>query len=369
MKRSLTLVFLFFLTNWAISQIALNPGIDTSSIEHKEILTLWKNYVNTYPSKDNNEYLKFWNKEEKQLWENPDLTLHGIGDQSIFSMGSKTVLSILPHENDYYQIKTAFGWNDSTHHFYLLCITNHYAKKVNDKYKLFSALKANSSNLSISKTPEYSTYTIKGKSIPKHTLDSLSEFNQKLRKDYKIEEVKKLNIIYGEKSQELYHVLGFDFNLMSSTNNPSSGMSNVSNKMIFLSGLASLFHETTHIYINPLFPESPLLEGVATFYGGSMGKSLNDGIIFLNNYVNQNPQINLYEKFKARNFYINNELNPIYVLQGLLIKLAFNKEGTQGIINLLSIKTDEEIFENFFKLKNEKEINRFLKGELKNNSY
>lgn len=368
MKKYSSFIVLLFLTNWAISQTAFNPGIDTSSSEHREILTFWESYIKANPSKENKEYLKFWNEEEKQLWSNPDLSLHAIGDQSIFSMGSKTVLSILPHGNDYYQIKTAFGWSDSTNHIYLLCLSNHYVKKIDGNYKLFSALKANPDNLSITETSAYKIYTLKGRKIPKPTLDSLSQFIQQLKSDYEIEGEKILKIIYGINSQEMYELIGFDFNLMSSTNNPSSGMSNAPNNLILLSGLASMFHETTHIYLNPLFPKSPLLEGLATFYGGSMGKPLSEGINFLNKYVSEHPQIDLYEQLLEGNFYINNEFNPIYILQGLLIKLAHNNEGTEGIIKLLSIENEEEIYEKYFGIKNKEKIDHFLKRELKENS-
>jgi hypothetical protein len=152
---------------------------------------------------------------------------------------------------------------------------------------------------------------------------------------------------------------------MSSTNNPSSGISDLSNNLIILNGLSPIFHETTHIYLNPLFPESPLVEGLATFYGGSMGKSLAEGIRFMHSYVTANTEISLYEKMKEGNFFINNEYNPIYILQGLLIQIANDKNGTEEIKILLAYKDIDKIFEIYFNLKGAESIDKFLKSELK----
>ena len=152
---------------------------------------------------------------------------------------------------------------------------------------------------------------------------------------------------------------------MSSTNNPSSGISDIVNELIIINGLAVIFHETTHIYLNSLYVKTPLSEGLATFYGGSMGISLSDNIKFLHNYIQKNDEIDLYEKLIESNFYIDNKHNPIYTLQGLLIQLSYDKGGISEMKKLLSFNNLDEIFNQYFRIKNKNSIDKFLKLELK----
>ncbi|MCC7332189.1 MAG: hypothetical protein IT232_06230 [Flavobacteriales bacterium] len=351
------------------AQIALNPGLDTSSVIQKEIFNFWSNYLKSKPAKNTTDYLDFWDKSEREKFKQPDLTLHAINtEHSIFSQGYITILSILPIENNYYQIKTAIGWGDSTNHAYLLAITNHFVKRTVNGYKLFSPLTVFSNKLNIIETDDYRIYTSKNTLIPKDTLDNLTNFILKLKSDYQIKENKKITIIYGKNKNETEAILGFDFDCMAATNNPVSGISDLSNNLIILNGLSPIFHEITHIYLNPLYKETPLLEGLATFYGGSLGKSLQKGINFLNKYSSQNSRIDLYEKLEDSYFHIDNEYNPIYTLQGLLIKLAYEKEGINGVKKILTFGSFEEIFIQYFHLQKKSEFNNFIKEELKKNS-
>jgi len=302
MKLKILSLILIFACNVNIyGQIHLNCGIDTATIEHKEILSFWNDYIKSKPSKNTTDYLEFWNENDKKLFKQPDLILHSINTiHSTFAMGYPTLLSILPYQKDFYEIKTAVGWADSTH-IELLAITNHYVKKVDEKYKLFMPFNVKT-DINLIEQDNFRIYTLKNTEIPQDTLEKLSNFISQLKSDFGIAEKKKLTIIYGKNNKETEKILGYDFNLMSSSNNPSSGISDHSNNLIILNGLSSIFHETTHIYLMPLFPKSCLNEGIATYYGGSMGKSLAQGITFLNEYLTQNNDINLYEKVKRKQF-------------------------------------------------------------------
>jgi hypothetical protein len=365
MIQALILVFFFTLATNSIAQVKLNPGVDTSSTEHKEILLFWTEYLKSKPSKSSADYLEFWNADDKRLFKQPDLTLHAINtEHSTLAMGYTTVLSILPYQKNFFEIKTAIGWSDSTGHINLLAITNHYVSKKDGRYKLYSPIKTNRS-VRLIETDYYKIFTLENTTIPTDTLIKLTEFIDNIKSDYQINEDKKVIIIYGKNYKETEEILGFDFNLMSSANNPSGGISDISNNLIILNGLSPIYHETTHIFLNPLFKDSPLLEGLATFYGGSMGKSLAAGIRFLDSFISVNENINLYDKLTKGNFFINNEYNPIYILQGLLINIAFEKGGIKEVKRILSFRNFDDIFEFYFKIHDKNNIDKFLKSELK----
>src|SRR5690554_1524502 len=261
--KNINFSFIFVLiSKLCFGQIELNPGIDTSSVAHKDILKFWTEYLESRPSKGSTAYLDFWSEDIRSNLKQPDLTLHAINtENSTLLMAYPTILSILPYKNNFYQIKTAMGWSDTTSHIKLLAIVNHYVKKTDDKYKLYAPIEVEE-NIEVIDYNDFRIYTLTGTVIPQETLDELIAFIRKLKSDFNIREQKKMIVIYGKTHKETDTILGFDFNLMSSTNNPSSGISDLSNNLIVLNGLSSIFHETTHIYLNPIFTETPLLEGL-----------------------------------------------------------------------------------------------------------
>jgi len=360
-----TVTFLVLWTNiYGQIPIHLGAGIDTVTVEHKEIISFWTEYLKSKPSKTTTEYLDFWNENDRNLFKQPDLILHSINTEiSTFAMGYPTILSVLPYKENYFEIKTVMGWAVSTGHIDLLSITNHYVKKEAGNYKLFMPLNIKD-DVGLIEQDDFRIYSLKTTEIPQKVLEELGTFISMLKSDFGITESKKLTIIYGKNNKETEKILGFDFNLMSSTNNPSSGISDLSNNLIIINGLPVIFHETVHIYLNPLFPNSRLLEGLATFYGGSMGKSLIEGITNFNEYVTKNNNINLYEKLHEESFYTNNEYNPIYTLQGLLILIASEKGGVAEIKKILDYNDLDKIFAEYFNLKGSDEIDRFIKSEL-----
>lgn|GEM_PF-3511472 len=365
--KNINFSFIFVLiSKLCFGQIELNPGIDTSSVAHKDILKFWTEYLESRPSKGSTAYLDFWNEDIRSNLKQPDLTLHAINtENSTLLMAYPTILSILPYKNNFYQIKTAMGWSDTTSHIKLLAIVNHYVKKTDDKYKLYAPIEVEE-NIEVIDYNDFRIYTVTGTVIPQETLDELIAFIRKLKSDFNIREQKKMIVIYGKTHKETDTILGFDFNLMSSTNNPSSGISDLSNNLIVLNGLSPIFHETTHIYLNPIFTETPLLEGLATFYGGSMGKTLTENIKYLYNHVSTaGKDVNLYGILEESYYYVDNSHNPIYTLQGLLIQMAHDKGGVEEVKNLLSYPDFDAIFRKYFNLEGEKQIDAFIREELR----
>jgi len=319
------------------SQLAVNPGADTSSIEHQEIYRFWNDYINTQPSKNTTAHISFWNEEDRKQFKQPDLVLHAInGEHSTFELGYPTLLSILPFKNNFYEIKTAVGYATENGVINIIAITKHYVKKsMKGKYELYSPLDV-LHDVKLVKNEEFTIYSLKNVNVSADTINKLSSFIKQIKTDYGIKENNKITILYGRNASETDYLLGFDFNMMSSANNPAGGMADIENNAIMLKGLSPVFHETVHLFINPIYTNSPLLEGVATFYGGSMGKSLEEGIKFMNEYCEQRPTLDLYEKLVVGNFYINAHYNPNYILQGLLVREAHRKNGIEGIKKLLS---------------------------------
>lgn len=122
------------------------------------------------------------------------------------------------------------------------------------------------------------------------------------------------------------------------------------------------FHEVVHIYLNKLFPASQLVEGLAVFYGGSLGHDLKWHLTRLNDYLNQHPEINLndLEKF----LYTDNYTNPSSAIQGLLCYIAYQKGGLEGLKKLMSYDDTYVAIEKEFGIKKDG-LNKYLRQQIK----
>src|SRR6202000_1377608 len=99
-----------------------------------------------------------------------------------------------------------------------------------------------------------------------------------------------------------------------------SGMSDGVDNIIYCGGWGErYFHEVVHIYLNRLHPASPLNEGLAVMYGGSVGHELSWHIKRLNEYLQAHKEISLEhpEDF----YYLDNYTNPYYTIRGMLCQM------------------------------------------------
>ena len=85
-------------------------------------------------------------------------------------------------------------------------------------------------------------------------------------------------------------------------------------------------------------------EGLAVFYGGSLGNQLDWHLVRLKDYLNKHPEINLNKLDDF--YYMDNYTNPSSAIQGLICKLVFEKDGISGLKRLMKTYTSlDEIFQ------------------------
>lgn len=114
--------------------------IDTSNSDIRSITELWKKYLmqrlyGFYYKIDTAGYY-YWNEEEKQLYNDPDLIL---ATDPFLNYSQTNILSIKPIEKGFFRIMNVKGFvDDSTNRFKTQVIFYVMAKKVNDKFKLYN---------------------------------------------------------------------------------------------------------------------------------------------------------------------------------------------------------------------------------------
>jgi hypothetical protein len=265
-------------------------------------------------------------------------------------------------EKDFWEIKTMFGWyDDSLKKIEVLCIASVFAKKENGEYKLYNALTVN--------TADWQTQNIGSVTFhfPKeHTFDfekagRLLRSIQDLTTEWKLSPIP-IDYYFADTYEEIQHLRGLDYSVGMGNKDKPRGMSDQETKTAFAGGLGeNYFHEVVHLYLNSLFPNSTLVEGLAVYYGGSMGHDLKWHLARLDDYLDQHKEIDLgnLESFR----YMDNFTNPNSTIQGLLCYKAYKKGGLEGLKRFVSYNDIYVAIEKEFGVK-KADLNKFLKEQI-----
>lgn len=333
---SILRLFLFIsITNNIFAQhIAINNGIDTTDLNIKTVIKLWTNYLNSNPNKDNIKDSPYWANTEKEKYPKVDQLLNSINSEiPTYLMGQPTILYVKP-KHDFFEIKTLFSTIDSLEHVYALCITSVFAKKENEQYRLYNALTVNSSDWKSEKIESVTFHFSSSYTFNETEANKLIRSIHNLTKQWELQTIP-IDYYFANTYEEIQHLRGLDYFIGMGNRDKPSGMSDPEARTVFAGGLGeNYFHEVVHIYLNNLFPKSPIVEGLAVFYGGSLGHDLKWHLARLNDYLNQHPEINLndFENY----WYMDNFTNPNSTLQGLLCHIAYQQGGLNKLKKLAS---------------------------------
>ena len=330
-----------------ISENATNAD----ELDEKIIIQLWKDYLeNERPlrrntpqwSYENTTYpdanlvnLYFWLKEAKQE-----------------KLVQANVLGLFPVENEHFEMKTMFSTIDEADGTVNLeFIITVFAKKENDEYRLVGA-------------PEYYKSIWEKKTVGKinyylHPLHEFNEIDAKKNSDFNKEiaatyEIEPLSFDYfvSNYSRELAPVLGMDYMQKLYQKVQSGGMADVYNRIVFAGNNSEYYpHEVVHLYHFAKFRQQShrwFDEGVAAYWGGSSGYSIEWHLQKLKAFFETEPDYPITDDFRALEINIPNgeyTTNFMYAIGGLIAKNIYEKEGMQGLFDALSAgRQDDDYF-------------------------
>lgn len=364
MKNKLLIILTFITIKSSFGQIHINLGVDTLDADVKYAIKFYTQYVNEFKDTTLPDFSKYFSAEDCKQYKVPDKMIFGMGGNNpIYKMGTPAIIYIQPKDSIIH-IKTHFGFTDSLNNISTLFVTNHYIKfdKKNKPYFVtpFSiTLKQwqNESNRNVTYYfPAYHKFN-KAKS------DSLIGNIIQLEKDWNLRPIQ-ITYYFAETNDEIYNLRGFDYNVMMGNREKPSGMSDQNDNMVYCSGLGeNYFHEIIHLYFYGMFQKSPLNEGLAVFYGGSMGRNLDWHLHRLNLYLKEHPEIDLNNPDNF--YYMDNYTNPGSTIRALLCDLAFKKNGIAGLKKIMSHNSMDEILSKEFNVKNT-ELNNFYRTTIEN---
>ncbi len=366
MKKLLTIVIVIFCFQFAQAQkLFINNGVDTTNTEIKKVIKLWENYLTSRPDSlyDN----PYWSKEEKLRYKDFDL-LRTSFNPTLYMGFLPTVLSVKPVD-EFYEIKTIFSACTDSGYSNPLCVMNVYAKKEENEYKLFNALPINTRSWNQTKIGEITYHCPSTHTFNPNRAEQLKVFVDSLVKLYNIEVIP-IDFYLTDDFDEMQKARGLESYMgMGNLKNNPGGRTDGNNKIIYSGGGDEYYaHEIVHLYLSPLFPNCHFYfaEGIATYYGGSIGNPLEWHIQRMALYLEQHPEIDLNDIFSFR--FMDKLTNPAYVFGGLFCQMALEKGGIKKLKRLMNYGPKPEDFytaiQKEFGIKKEN-LDQFLRKEIK----
>ncbi len=371
MLRPTALFFLLLFFLRAAGQVPVNNPIDPHDTELVEAVRFISNYYAEFGPKKKfpPDFSKYWTEDDCNFFQYPDQMLFAIHTSiPTYLLGKPIILSVKP-EHGYIHIKTMFSRQDSMGNPLVTAITNHYIERTDrNKLVFINPMKIADKNWIITTVrnlvycyPAYHHFD-KGKA------KSLIRQIMALEKEWELPPIG-IRYFFADTKEEIEHYRGFDYTIAMGNRDKPTGMSDGIDNIIYCGGWGeNYFHEVVHLYLNRLFPQSPLIEGLAVFYGGSLGHELGWHLQRINEYLLQHPEISLEKPEEF--YYMDNFTNPYSAIQGMFCQAAYNKEGINGLRRVMNYTSLNELFEREYNIK-KGDRNAFLRamiGEKRNKS-
>ncbi|MBD0851961.1 hypothetical protein [Maribacter arenosus] len=357
--------------------------INAEDAPEKQIIELWKSYL--LEGKFQDDRSPYWSFDDMKI---PDEYLWAVGVQNLNSRKYKVqckIIGVFPAENDFYALKSAFTHIDDNGEIHLDTITSVYAKKFNDKYLLISSAEYFKSVLEHHKIGNINYYV-----HPFHKFDiekakKMNDFNVFMAKEFDMEPIE-FDYFVANNARDIVDIWGYEYMKRMYIPNQTGGVASVQNKLIYSGNNSEYYpHELVHLYTFDLVPKDYhfwIGEGIATFYGGSGGYSLDWHLEKLRIFLESKPNFDLSDIDKLDTVIPNGEHKTDfrYVIGGFLMKEIYENYGVEGLLEALQIEGGnvEEFHKSggsndaFFDFLNKKlgiernEFDAYIKTELKN---
>ncbi len=340
MSRPL-LVFLFSLlmpvSIWG-QKVIYNFDIHQDWPHFEELGTLWRNFLS---AKSDSAASQYWNQHEVQRY----------GQENYFLINNEynpplrqmaqayrvQILQISRHDSLYKISSQLYYPHGDT--LMTLCIIEVYARE--DKsgtFKLQNAgpihLRENWQSRELGYLryhfPSYHQFDLSKAQMQNHFISDTLPRIFGVQPDT-------VDYYFAPRQQEMNAMRGFVFKVGHSGTEKPGGKAVRANKSVYTTGTGEYYpHELMHIFVDPLFPNRHnwASEGLATYLGGSRGKSLLWHIERSHRYLAAHPEIDLSNMLDLLT--MDEYTDYRYVLGGTIILLIHEKQGWQGVKEFLN---------------------------------
>ncbi len=359
MRYFLTIIFLFCFSIFLFAQdneetyitFYINKFVKNADEDYAvEIIDLWREYLLS------REFVR----PQNSYW---DQSIIPIPDNSLVSLlidlnaarrnnrkVQNSIIGIQPVQNDHYMLKTMFtSITDSTDQVNLHYITTVYAKKIGERYRLVNGTqyykelwknqKVGSVNYIIH--PEHNFSLAEAK--------KMNDFNNYIASEFQVDPLE-FDYVVTNNTDQLSNMMAYDYFEFSYQPVASGGMADTKNSILYAGNNSAHYpHEVVHLYTyNHAGARTHhwVDEGIAAYYGGSTGYTLDWHLQKLRDYLIKNPDFKIDNLADLQKNIPNGEYMTDfrYVIGGFVIKKIIEAEGMQGVFEALKIDRSDEAY-------------------------
>lgn len=347
MKKTIVSICLFlflFTSNQIFGQqkkvdITIHSRVDTTKNEIKEVVEVWKDYLNSKPDSlyDN----PHWNKAEKLKYKNFDFSapyLYQFPSNQLLGYYKPTILSV-EKEGDHYGIRTIFsaeGLEGEYRKSNPWCITKLYAIKENGNWKLKNALPVITENWTKKTIGKINFIYPPDHDFDENLAKKASMFCNSIKEEFQFPEWNPFDFYITKSGDELGKLLNFDFSFAGYT----TGIGMNENRML-LSGLGSEYypHEFIHLIIPKTNRHGLIEEGFATWKGGQGGKTFEESANILAKEIALNRAVTFTDILNKKWGW---QHAAFYTTGAIFLKVAYDKGGVVFVKKFLDTPNDRD---------------------------
>jgi len=344
MKKCMTFLLLLFScfcqsqtkTNGFDIYIDVNyRNIDTNNVESKAILKVWTSYLKSrilnWGSKNDTISSKFWNDDEQKLFTHPCNIFELYPGLFLFHT---SILNIEPVENNYFRILNCNTAVDSSGNAEIYAIYYMLIKKIKSEFKLFNYFYLEKEKLNTTTIGTVKYYYPKNYEFSRLKAKRFINFKDSLAILFNQPAQSKLEYVVATNTTYLMSLFGFI--IQKYLANSKNGKCVKENNMIISSIDENHRHELVHYFTTNNYPDKIGFfdEGLATYFGGSMGHDLRWHINKFHTYFIFNMNSDTSKIMSLME--IDRETNPKYTLGAIIMKYAIDNYGFQKALKLLS---------------------------------
>lgn len=344
MKFTVNALFIFRIIAACLCFINIEPIYGQIHISSKSL---------SFPSNDPNinditqiweKYISLENKREKNsLWYGCDYIEYLTPNTRMYNEGFHYTFNISHIRKNLYEINTISyiltnpnNLFETIESIYKVC-----AIRIDGEWQLTSFLDANISHYKQTTVPHITYIYPHNYCFTKHKARIASKFIETFCDEYNLA-YPQIKYVVANTIDEANYMIGFIYSLWRS-DNTLAGRTLYPNTI--LSTQVDHIHELVHAVILPNYPRGHyiLQEGIATYYGGTAGKTYSI-LMELASLWLQNNHCDFSDFSGISNIYIDDNIPLTYLLGARLVEYIIDKYGTNKVLELLQVSDYVSIF-------------------------
>lgn len=338
------------------AQLQYNIGVDTTSIKNKEYLNYLERYMSEMAFDSEVSPQEFFDSTDVNRFVEPDYIMKLIGERRLYQQMDRTVLSVRDFE-DYTRIQVMFSYESDNYPFQVFGIGNYYMQREGDRIWM----RVPAAVL----TEDWHTATVRN---VRYHFPSYHQFNrvkaielrkkiEQLEADWELDPID-IEYYFADTPDEIEALKGFEYNFYLAKNTPVGGFAFIDEGYTFSSGWGeAYFHEVVHIYLNRIYPDAVLQEGIAVYYGGSMGQDAEWHYSRLLDYLRAHPEVS---PTSSEFYYMDEKTNPQTTLASAICSYIYMNDGLTGLKRAMEYESYSELYLEEFELEAEEEYDAFV---------